>query len=241
MRRLLQRPLAAALCAIILLSACGRGAPAAISTPFSATETAVPTPTVLPASPTPVTAPAAVPATATPGPSTGTSAVKLVTPTTAPPTPAPPTATPVPVLPQQLEIPAIGVKAPVEEVGLTPDGAMDVPKQWDDVGWYRYGPLPGDPGNAAIAGHLDSTTAPAVFWRLGALKPGDKIMVTRSDAKTITFVVTEKDSYAFDKAPIARIFGPASSSNLNLITCGGSWDAFTKNYSNRIVIYATRS
>jgi len=145
------------------------------------------------------------------------------------------------VLPQQLEIPAIGVKAPVEEVGLTSDGAMDVPKQWDDVGWYRYGPLPGDPGNSAIAGHLDSTTAPAVFWRLGALKPGDKIMVRLSDSKTITFVVTEKDSYAFDKAPIDRIFGPASSSNLNLITCGGSWDAFTKNYSNRIVIYATRA
>ncbi|HEY8745867.1 MAG TPA: class F sortase, partial [Chloroflexota bacterium] len=119
--------------------------------------------------------------------------------------------------------------------------AMDVPKQWNDVGWYEYGPTPGQVGNAAIAGHLDSTTAPAVFWRLGTLKVGDKIMITLSDSQTVTFVVKQKVSYAYNDAPIAQVFGPATTPNLNLITCGGSWDAFTKNYSNRIVVYTTKA
>jgi len=118
---------------------------------------------------------------------------------------------------------------------------MDVPKQWNDVGWYEYGPKPGDIGNSAIAGHLDSTTAPAVFWRLGTLKAGDKIVITLSNSQTVTFVVQQKVSYAYNDAPIAQVFGPSTTANLNLITCGGSWDAFTKNYSNRTVVYTTKA
>jgi sortase A len=147
----------------------------------------------------------------------------------------------VPVIPVKLQIPAINVTAPVEVVGLTSTGAMDVPKQWNDVGWYEYGPTPGEVGNSAMAGHLDSTTAPAVFWRLGSLKPGDKVMVSLSNKQTVTFVVTAKVTYPYNSAPIDKVFGPASTANLNLITCGGSWDAFTKNYSNRIVVYTKKA
>ncbi|MCL4508804.1 MAG: class F sortase [Chloroflexi bacterium] len=141
----------------------------------------------------------------------------------------------------KLQIPAIGVTAPVELVGLTADGAMDVPKKWEDVGWYEYGPVPGQAGNAAIAGHLDSTTAPAVFWRLSSLKAGDLITVTLSNGQQVSFKVTREVSYPYDNAPIDKIFGPAPTPNLNLITCGGKWDPYTKNYSNRIVVYTTKA
>lgn len=144
------------------------------------------------------------------------------------------------LLPVRLEIPKIGVSAPVELVGLTADGAMAVPQHWNDVGWYKYGPLPGAPGNAAIAGHLDSTTAPAVFWRLSTLRPGDVVKVAFSNGQTIEFKVTETVAYPYDNAPLTKIFGPAKTANLNLITCGGRWDPYTKNYSNRIVVYTTR-
>jgi hypothetical protein len=69
-------------------------------------------------------------------------------------------------LPVRLRIPAIAVDAAVEHVGLTPDGAMDVPASYADVAWYTLGPKPGEPGNAAIAGHLDSPTARTAFWDL---------------------------------------------------------------------------
>lgn len=222
------------LAAIVVLSACG-GQAATVAT--SSPTTAVAAPTAAPATPTTAPLPNAVAeiATTTATPSTHAATVSTGT------VHAAATATSVPIIPVKLAIPAIGITAPVELVGLTSDGAMDVPKQWNDVGWYKYGPTPGTVGNAAIAGHLDSNTAPAVFWRLGSLNAGDKVLVTLSNGTTVTFVVKQKVSYAYNAAPIAQVFGPASTANLNLITCGGSWDAFTKNYSNRIVVYTTKA
>ena len=245
MSRRVRGPIAWLLAVVFLLTACG-GQPAATVTTSAATlasSAAVPTsvPTSVPVAPTATAVATVASAAATLSSTTSISRSTTAVPPTATAVPAKPSATPVPVIPVKLQIPAIGVTAPVELVGLTADGAMDVPKQWDDVGWYEYGPTPGQVGNAAIAGHLDSTTAPAVFWRLGSLKPGDQIMVTLSNSQTVTFVVKQKVSYPYNDAPISQVFGPASTANLNLITCGGTWDAYTKNYSNRIVVYTTKA
>ena len=40
---------------------------------------------------------------------------------------------------------------------------MGVPKGFDTVGWFGEGTKPGAPGNAVMAGHVDSKTGPAVF------------------------------------------------------------------------------
>lgn len=85
------------------------------------------------------------------------------------------------------------------------------------------------------------TTAPAVFWWLGTLKPGDKVLVVLGDNQTIAFAVRALARYPYDKAPLQQIFGPSTGSDLNLITCGGSWDVFTKNYSQRVVAYTSRA
>ena len=55
--------------------------------------------------------------------------------------------------PVRLRIPSINVDAPVEYVGLTPDGAMDVPKERANVAWFNLGPRPGENNSAVIAGH----------------------------------------------------------------------------------------
>jgi Domain of unknown function (DUF4397) len=54
---------------------------------------------------------------------------------------APTTASPAPAPFVRLLIPAIGVNAPIESVGVRPDGAMETPRQspWNDVGWYSGG------------------------------------------------------------------------------------------------------
>jgi LPXTG-site transpeptidase (sortase) family protein len=237
----LRGPVVWLLAVVFLLTACGGQPVAAVATTTTTSVSSAAVPTSTPVAPSATAVATAVSTAAPLSNTTSVSQSATAVPPTATPVPAKPSATPVPVIPVKLQIPAIDVTAPVELVGLTADGAMDVPKQWNDVGWYEYGPAPGQVGNAAIAGHLDSTTAPAVFWRLGSLKPGDKIMVTLSNSQTVTFVVKQKVSYAYNDAPIAQVFGPASTANLNLITCGGTWDAYTKNYSNRIVVYTTRA
>lgn len=143
-------------------------------------------------------------------------------------------------VPVRLTIPALGVNAPMELLGLTSDGAMQAPVGWWDAGWYRYGPLPGQTGNAVVAGHLDSTTGPALFWRLTSLGYGARVSVTLSNGQVEDFAVQRQVSYADNNAPLGQIFGPAATANLNLITCGGTWNAAQHNYSNRTVVFTRK-
>ncbi|MHB8467056.1 MAG: class E sortase, partial [Acidimicrobiales bacterium] len=72
-----------------------------------------------------------------------------------------------------LRIPTIGVDAAVVE-GVSVDNLQHGP------GHYPGTPLPGQRGNAAIAGHR--TTYGAPFYRLDQVKAGDDIFVTTRDA-----------------------------------------------------------
>src|SRR5437867_4208901 len=80
--------------------------------------------------------------------------------------------------PVRLRIPSIGVDAPVDEVGLTPQGDLATPTDPGHVGWYRGGSLPGEPGSSVVDGHLDWWSGPAVFADLGRLQGGDLLGVT---------------------------------------------------------------
>jgi hypothetical protein len=68
--------------------------------------------------------------------------------------PAEPATTEVPA-PVRLTVPALGVDAPLDPVGVAPDGQMALPDDVDRVGWYRFGPAPGAAGSAVLAGHVD--------------------------------------------------------------------------------------
>jgi LPXTG-site transpeptidase (sortase) family protein len=153
----------------------------------------------------------------------------------------PPTATPVPRAgqPTRVKIPVIRVDAAVEYVGLTPEGAMDVPKDYSQTAWYEPGPRPGEQGNAAIAGHVDSKTGKAVFWDLAKLKPGDEVFIVGDDGAERRFVVTGVQSYGRTDAPLQEIFGPTTSRRLNLITCDSTsnFDRKTGEYAANVVVY----
>lgn len=143
-------------------------------------------------------------------------------------------------IPVSLSIPAIGVNAPVIQVGVDANGNMDSPKTATDTAWYAPGARPGQPGNAAIAGHIDfAGVGPAVFWDLQLLGVGSEIFVADDQGKQRRFVVTGIESYVADQAPLERIFGPASTANLNLISCLGNFDPVTRSYDRRIVVYTT--
>lgn len=142
--------------------------------------------------------------------------------------------------PVRIKIPVIGVDAAVEQVGKTPDGAMDVPHDYNDTAWYQPGPRPGEPGNAVIDGHVDSTTGKAVFWDLRRLTPGDQIVVVGDDGKERRFVVTGLEAYAHTDVPLDRVFGASPGAHLNLITCDQTsrFDYTQRQYAGNIVVYA---
>jgi LPXTG-site transpeptidase (sortase) family protein len=160
---------------------------------------------------------------------------KAVSPT---PLPAEETA----ILPKRLIIPRISVNAAIESVGMDSKGNMDVPSHSDNAAWYNLGYKPGKNGSAVIDGHFDKVSgAPAVFYNLASLKPGDSVQVEESDGSMLSFTVTGSQAYPFDKLPLEKIFNTPGKPTLNLITCDGVFNKSAKNYSNRLVVYTELS
>lgn len=143
------------------------------------------------------------------------------------------------IRPVRLVIPAIGVSTSLVNLGIASDGTLDVPRNFQQAGWLATGPAPGQPGPAIIAGHVDSTTGPAVFWRLRDLRIGDAIQVQLADGTVVRFTVNLLQQYAKSRFPTAAVYGPAPGPVLRLITCGGSFDRAVGHYRDNVVVYAS--
>ncbi len=144
-----------------------------------------------------------------------------------------------PALPLRLLIPHIGVDAAVQHVGIGKTGNMAVPNNFTDVGWYRYGPIPGEAGSAVIDGHVDNGFGlPGVFKHLSQVVVGDDIYVETQDGGRLHFTVTDIEAYPHDAAPTGLIFSRNGPARLVLITCEGTWVPGEKTYDHRLVIFA---
>jgi sortase (surface protein transpeptidase) len=140
--------------------------------------------------------------------------------------------------PARLVVPSIKVDAGVEAVGLDAQGRMATPSQASHVAWFQPGAAPGDVGDAVMAGHLDWTTGPAVFWYLGRVHQGDEITVVRADGTRVRFVTDSTRQIPFD-APTDALFTRGGPPSLTLITCAGTWDRQHGTYLQRLVVHAT--
>lgn len=144
--------------------------------------------------------------------------------------------------PIRLKIPRINIDAPIGPVGIMQDGAMEAPVGPRNVGWFRFGPRPGDVGSAVLAGHFGrwKTGEGSVFDNLGKLIKGDKIYIEDENGMVATFIVRELRTYD-PNADASGVFASGDGkAHLNLITCEGIWDGIKKTYSNRLVVFADK-
>jgi sortase (surface protein transpeptidase) len=142
-----------------------------------------------------------------------------------------------------LAIPRLGVDAAVERVATDARGAMDVPRDYRDAGWYGPGVVPGNEGDAVIDGHLDwvvgGRDAPAVFWSLDTLRPGDEIDVRTQDGEVLAFTVTRSERIPADAdAGAAGLFDTGGPPRVTLVTCAGRWSATERRYLERLAVTA---
>jgi len=152
-----------------------------------------------------------------------------------------------PVLPSSkpvaIDIPAIGVHSALLYLGLTAQHTLQVPApgpHYNEAAWYKYSSTPGSLGPAVILGHVDSAAqGPSVFFDLGDLRPGDKVLVTRGDGMVAVFRVDGVRSYPKDHFPTLLVYGNTDYAALRLITCGGSFDYATGHYIDNIVVFAS--
>lgn len=141
--------------------------------------------------------------------------------------------------PIRLRIPEIGLDVPFEDpLGIDERGVVEVPKKYTTVGWYRYGPTPGEKGPAVVLGHVDSYKGPAVFHKLPQLNVGDLIEVEREDGTRATFIVEHTARYEQDDFPNEIVYGDISYAGLRLVTCMGTFDRKVQRYSHNLVVFA---
>ena len=145
-------------------------------------------------------------------------------------------------LPVRLKIPKINVDASLDYVGLTPDGAVDVPRGATTAAWFDLGPRPGNNGDAVITGHYGpwKNGQGSVFDDLDKLKKGDSLSIEDEKGKIAIFVVRESKKYnPKDDAP--EVFGSNDGkAHLNLITCQGEWNSNSLTYSQRLVVFTDK-
>jgi sortase (surface protein transpeptidase) len=140
-------------------------------------------------------------------------------------------------IPTRLRIPSIYVDTNFVPLGLQENGEVEVPKGYTEVGWYTYGPTPGERGPAVVLGHVDSYQGPGVFLFLGQLKPGDVVYVDREDGTTATFKVTELQRYNRSEFPTESVYGDIPYAGIRLITCTGTYSQNTQEYDRVLVVY----
>ena len=141
-------------------------------------------------------------------------------------------------VPEHLLIPAIQVSTAVVRLGLNPNRTVEVPSNPAKAGWFDQGPAPGQLGSAVILGHVDSKRGPAIFYRLRALRPGNRVEVRLSDGAVAHFAVARVVTYANRQFPARRVYaGDPRRRGLTLVTCGGAYDPNAGGYQSNVVVY----
>jgi sortase (surface protein transpeptidase) len=135
-------------------------------------------------------------------------------------------------------IPTLDVNVRTIELGLRPDGTMEVPANGALAGWYSGAPTPGELGPAVITAHVRWKGERGAFAHLAKLDPGDQIGVRRADGSTVLFEVLRVEQYAKDRFPTDEVYGDIQAAGLRLITCGGDADPETGDYPDNVVVYA---
>lgn len=143
--------------------------------------------------------------------------------------------------PVSMTIESLKIDAPIELVDYTASMAMEVPKNINVVGWFRYGAKAGEIGNAVFTAHLNNSLGQkGVFYNLNQLKVGDKILVKDSFAAQQSFTVTASTLYQINALPMDDIFGPSDKAQIQLITCAGKWNWKRWSYTERLLVTAVK-
>ncbi|RWZ51393.1 class F sortase [Halobacillus fulvus] len=114
---------------------------------------------------------------------------------------------------------------------------MGVPEEPLNAAWFEPGAQPGAKGSSVIAGHVGRSPGAAVFYYLQELEVGDEVIVTGQEGQELTFVVTGREVFPQDDAPVDDIFGYTARKTLNLITCTGDFIRSQGGHQDRLVVY----
>ena len=147
--------------------------------------------------------------------------------------------------PRFLSIERISIKnARILPVQETADGAIQVPRNIFDVGWYTGSSLPGQSGTSILDGHNGGPTMQGVFKSLNLLTKDDLIDIEMGDGTIYHYQVHDNITVSLSEANQKMKTLQTSPINgiesISLITCTGEWSDLQKTYLSRQFLRATR-
>lgn len=144
-----------------------------------------------------------------------------------------------PFLPSRLSIAALGVTTSIQFVSSR-EGALQVPENPAQVGWWLGSVLPGSSsGTTVIDGHIDSAVAGVgAFWHLSTLASGAVVIVTGLAGQSVRYRVAARRVFVKNVGLPPTLFTRTGSPTLLLISCGGPFDANRGSYEDNIVVFA---
>lgn len=139
--------------------------------------------------------------------------------------------------PVRLQVPDVQLDMPVLAMGVDEDGAMALPSDTADAGWYRFGPAPGAPGTTVVAAHVDSLVhGLGAFARLRDVPVGAAVTVTTADGTDHGYRVDRVERISKTEVPLDLLFDRSGPERLVLVTCGGEFDRSTGHYLDNVVV-----
>ena len=144
--------------------------------------------------------------------------------------------------PEEIIIPSLQVDGFVQRVGIDQNTQIAVPTNIHLAGWFVESQQPGDKGLSIIDGHLDGVHGEGIFRHLANLKAGDAIKIIPRSGAVRTFTTMSVQTVSnTEAASILFSQDPTVVSQLNLITCDGSFDPLNKEYDKRVVVRARKN
>jgi LPXTG-site transpeptidase (sortase) family protein len=145
-----------------------------------------------------------------------------------------------PNLPRYIDIPSLKVHTRVLSEGVDSKGALQVPWNIYDTGWYSSSAQPGQLGAMLIDGHSGIGGLHGSFYELSSLTSGDSITITRGDGQTFTYTVVKVQVVDVDSVNMSSMVVSADPTKpgLNLISCAGEQIPGTDELNQRAMVYA---
>lgn len=142
-------------------------------------------------------------------------------------------------MPTRFDVEALDISMPVSPVGVAADGEMALPPTPAVMGWYEYGPRPGEAVGATVfAAHRDLPdfgTGPAA--RLDRLSVGE-LVVVRSGGVVRRYRVSQVSRLSKKSLDLAAIFARTGPARLHVVTCSGPFDQRTRSYEDNLLVVA---
>lgn len=140
--------------------------------------------------------------------------------------------------PTRVRVPALGLDAAVRPVGVGDGRQMRLPADPRVLGWYRFGPAPGNEGSVVLAGHVDSRRfGVGPLADLQTIGVGDRVEVVTGRGRTLAYRVDSIERFDRQALP-AEVFSRAGPERLRLVTCTGPYLPDAGGYQQNLVVTA---